>query len=111
MAVDLSDARRRLSSIVDEWPPDALPDLLGELARAEAIASERLHRPPAPSVNGRPAARPDRYISAAEVAEWLGVKPNFVYAHAKDLGVLRLSNRCVRFSPAAVMRFITAHRQ
>ncbi len=43
MAVDFSAARDRLSKIVEECPPDALPDLLGELARAQAVASVRLH--------------------------------------------------------------------
>ncbi len=43
MAVDFSAARDRLSKIVEECLPDALPDLLGELARAQAVASVRLH--------------------------------------------------------------------
>ncbi len=100
--------RHELRAIVNEVSADEVPDLIGELARAGAVATQRLQRPPAPSVNGTSGARPNRYISADEVAEWLGVSPKFVYAHAKDLGADRLSNRCVRFSHAAVRRFITA---
>ena len=106
MAVNLSAARDRLSKIVQEWPPDALPDLLGELARAQAVASVRLHEngaAPAPPTN-----KLGRHLTANEVAERLGVSPKWCYDHADALGAVRLPGRAVRFPERAVSRYITA---
>ena len=104
--MDLSAVRRRLSKIVGECPPAALPDILAELARAEAVASVRLHEngvAPAPPTN-----KLGRHLTADEVAERLGVSTKWCYDHAADLGAVRLSGRAVRFPERAVRRYITA---
>ena len=106
MAVDLSAARGRLSKIVQEWPPDALPDLLGELARAQAVATLRLSEKgaaPAPPTN-----KLGRHLTADEVAKLLGMSPKWCYDHAAALGAVRLSGRAVRFPEKAVRSYITA---
>jgi predicted DNA-binding transcriptional regulator AlpA len=106
VAVDLSADRDRLSRIVEECPPDALPDLLGELARAQAVASVRLHEngtAPAPPTN-----KLGRHLTADEVAELLGMSAKWCYDHADELGAVRLSARAVRFPESAVRRYITA---
>lgn len=43
---------------------------------------------------------PDRLLSPAELADWLGVERSFVYEHAHELGVLRLGS-----GPRARLRF------
>ncbi len=86
MAVDLTTTRDRLRKIVEECPPDALPDLLGELARAQAVASVRLHEngaAPAPPTN-----KLGRHLTADEVAERLGVSTKWCYDHADELGAV-----------------------
>jgi excisionase family DNA binding protein len=106
MAVDLSAARGRLSRIVEECPADALPDLLGELARAQAVATLRLQdngTPPAP-----PSDKLGRHLTADELAKRLGVSPKWCYDHADELGAVRLSGRAVRFPEKAVRRYISA---
>ena len=35
---------------------------------------------------------PDRLLSPAELADWLGVERSFVYEHARELGALRLGS-------------------
>jgi predicted DNA-binding transcriptional regulator AlpA len=51
-----------------------------------------------PSTNG------DRLLTADEAAARLGVSVRWCYDHAAELGVRKLSRRCVRFSAAAVER-------
>jgi len=106
VVVDLSAARRRLGKIVEEWPPDALPDLLGELARVTAVATLRLHEngaAPAPPTN-----KLGRHLTADEVAERLGVSTKWCYDHADELGAVRLSGRAVRFPEMAIYSYIAA---
>jgi hypothetical protein len=43
---------------------------------------------------------PDRLLSPAELADWLGVERSFVYEHADELGALRLGT-----GPRARLRF------
>ncbi len=107
MTVDLSAARGRLSRIVEECPPDALPDLLGELARAQALAQVRLQPP---TTNGPRPPEVGEYLTADELAAKLRVRPKWCYEHADDLGAVRLSTGCVRFPVRAVMRLIQARK-
>ena len=104
MAVDLSAARGRLSKIVQECPPDALPDLLGELARAQAIASVRLQENGASSAPANPMRSLDRYLGVGEVADRLGMSTDWVYRHADELGAVKLGG-AVRFPERAVARY------
>ncbi len=88
MAVDLSAARRRLGKIVEEWPPDALPDLLGELARVTAVVTLLLHENGASSAPANPVRSLDRYLTAEEVANRLSLSPKWCYDHADELGAV-----------------------
>ena len=55
-------------------PRDAIPEILGQLARVEALLRLRLTEPNAP-----PAAVPeDRWLTAGEVADRTGFKPPYV---------------------------------
>ena len=105
---DLSAARRRLSKIVEKCPPDALPDLVGELARAQAVATLRLHENGASSAPANPVRSLDRYLTAEELANRLNLSPKWCYDHADELGAVRLSGRAVRFPEMAVSRYIAA---
>lgn len=112
MAVDLSTARGRLSKIVQEWPPDALPDLLGELARAQAVATLRL------SENGRSPERPapdiqppGKLIDANAAAKILGTKIRWLYDRADDLPFTRrLGPRTLRFDESVLRRWLETRR-
>jgi len=46
----------------------------------------------------------ERLLTADEAATRLGVSVRWVYDHAHEIGVRRLSRRCVRFAEAAVDR-------
>lgn len=54
---------------------------------------------------------PRRLISAAKVAEWWGVDRSWVYAHARELGALRLGGGRrprLRFDPEEVAERMAA---
>ncbi len=112
MAVDLSTAHRRLSKIVQEWPPDALPDLLGELARAQAVATLRL------SENGRSLERPapdirppGKLIDTKAAAKLLGTNVRWLYDRADELPFTRrLGPRTLRFDEAGIRRWLDTRR-
>ncbi len=110
--MDLSTAHRRLSRIVEECPPDALPDLLGELARAQAVATLRLFE------NGQTAKRPapnmrpkGKLIDANAAAEILGTNVRWLYDRADELPFTRrLGPRTLRFDEAALRRWLDTRR-
>lgn len=61
--------------------------------------------------NGHHDAEPDELISAAEVARRLGRSPDWVYAHADELGAIRLGDGPrprLWFDPAEVKRRLAA---
>jgi predicted DNA-binding transcriptional regulator AlpA len=56
-------------------------------------------------------ARSDRLLSAAEVADYLGVERSFVYEHASELGVRRLGDgpkAPLRFKLSAIDKWLSA---
>jgi hypothetical protein len=69
---------------------------------ADRVASLLLRRlAPEPSA----AQRPDRLLSAAEVSAWWGVKREWVYQHAAELGAIRIGDGerpRLRFDPDQV---------
>lgn len=84
-------------------PREALLDALSEQA------------PDSPAITSGAMQEPDEWLTAEEAAKILNLytckegeekKPNarWVYDHADQLGVRRLSRRCVRFSRRAVER-------
>lgn len=97
--------RDDLDGLVAAVPESELPDLLGELARAQAVLMSRLTasrengaRPPSPAVG--------RFLTAEELADKLSLDRKWCYAHATELGAVRLSNGCVRFPEKAILRFL-----
>ena len=100
--------RDDLRAIVRSAPLDALPELIAELARANAIATQRINRPLPNKENASPLI--DRHLTADEVADRLSVSSKWVYEHATDLGGVKLSNGCVRFPAQALYRFLRSRR-
>lgn len=99
--------RADLWAILEEISVSEIPDVLGELARAQAVAQLRL-QPPAQ--NGT-ASKLDQHLTVDEVADRLSVGTKWVYDHADQLGAVHLSTRAVRFPERAVQRYLAAHRQ
>lgn len=62
--------------------------------------------------NGAPPAplAAERWLTAEEVAERLGVSVRWCYDHADQLGGKRLSRRCLRFPESAVRRYLERRR-
>lgn len=86
---------------VGEMPSTDASALLGELERVKALAWMRVQTPrptsPTPSL--------DRYLTAAEVAERLGVKLPWVYSHRDDLGGVKMAG-VVRYPERAIIRYL-----
>lgn len=99
--------REELRALVEARPDSELPDVIGELARANAVAIQRLQRR---NENGdRPAPGPQKYLTAREVHERYGVSTKWAYAHERELGAERFG-RSVRFPEKKVRRYLEAHR-
>ena len=88
---------RALEAAIAAIDRDELPEVLGQLARLAALARLRY------SV-AVPASRPasngsvPQMRAASWVAERLSNSEAWVYEHREELGGLKLSERCVRFS-------------
>ena len=98
--------RADLRSLIDEVEVHEIPDVLGELARMQAIVQKRLQPP---TRNGT-TPKLDQYLTVEEVAERLSIGTKWVYDHADQLGAVHLSTRAVRFPERAVQRYLTARR-
>ncbi len=91
---------------------DELPELLGQLARLEALARLRL------SENGQAARRPapdiqpkSHLIDATAAAKLLGTKVRWLYDRADDLPFTRrLGPRTLRFDEAGIRRWLETRR-
>ena len=101
--------RDELRAAVEAGPREGLPDVAAELARAQATLMSRLTAPRANSHRAPPAAV-GRFLTAEELAGRLGLDRKWCYAHATELGAVRLSNGCVRFPEKAVLRFLAARQ-
>ncbi len=112
MAVEPSAARDRLSKIVEECPPDALPDLLGVLARAQAVATLRLFENGQTAKQPAPDIRPSgKLIDANAAAKLLGTKVRWLYDRADELPFTRrLGPRTLRFDEAGIRRWLETRR-
>ncbi len=104
--MNIHDFRTKVDALVREAPTEALPAAIGELARGKAEL-EAQNSLPEPAANGRrPPREVDQHYTAIEVAELLAVKKSWVYAHADELGSVRLSEGCVRFPVRMVNRLV-----
>lgn len=102
------DWRAELRAIIDEVEAGEMPDLIGELARAQALLQLRLH---ARGEKGtRPSPAPLRSLTAEEVSQELGTSRKWVYEHQGELGAVRLSRGALRFPEQAIRRYMAARR-
>jgi hypothetical protein len=88
-----------LRTAVELLPPGAALTL-----PREALLSALTLDPNATQIEPAVPPEPERWLTADECAEILHVSPRWCYDHAQQLGVKRLSRRCVRFSSRAVAR-------
>lgn len=97
VATRLAELERELA----QAPSEQLPDLLGELARLQALGLARL------AANGqrRIANEPDELLTAKQAATRLGVSEDFLY-RAKELPFRVQLGRRVRFSARGIGRYI-----
>jgi predicted DNA-binding transcriptional regulator AlpA len=112
VAVDLSPLRKLLRESAKDCPREALPELVAELARAQAVATLRLFE------NGRTTKRPapdirpaGRLIDANAAAEILDTKVRWLYDRADELPFTRrLGPRTLRFDEAALRRWLETRK-
>lgn len=95
------------SSSLERVPRERIPEALGALEKTRAVLWSRLMAERAPVVKESTEAPADqRLLTAREVTERLGTSARWVYRHAKELGVVQLSEHKIRFSEAGVRRFL-----
>jgi predicted DNA-binding transcriptional regulator AlpA len=106
--------RDEIREIVAEVSVEELPDVIGELARAQAIASMRLRTDGAghvPEPSTAPVQGRDRLLNTSATAELLDVKPQWLYRRADRLPFTRrLGSRTLRFSEAGILRWLETRR-
>ena len=104
--------RAELEGLAAGVAESELPDLLGELARALAVATLRLFE------NGRTTKRPaldiqpkGKLIDANAAAEILDTKVRWLYDRADELPFTRrLGPRTLRFDEAALRRWLETRK-
>lgn len=98
----------RIRAAVATVADDEIPDAIGELERAKAALWARLT---APKPNGAPSpGAADEYLTPTETAKRLKASTRWVYRHARELGGVRFSPRCLRFPAGAVERHASRRR-
>ena len=108
--------RDELRALVEAVPPGELPDLIGELARAEALLQVRLRTNGAAGDHAlepstAPTQVPDRLLGTSAAAELLSVKPRWLYRRADRLPFTRrLGPRTLRFSEVGLLRWLETRR-
>lgn len=91
-----------LLRLAQDTPPDELPQLVGVLAQAQALALARL-------TSGR-TSTPSRNLSASEAAERLGVSVSWLHKNARGLPfALRIGRRLV-FDASGLERWAKRQR-
>ena len=99
--------REELRAIVEHVPRDDVPDLIGELARAQAILTACSSHPPALPASPSGSGKRDRLLDVNEAAQRLSVNVRWLYDH-KDLPFrLKLPGGLVRFSERGLERWIS----
>ncbi len=108
--MDLSAVRRHLTTMLSECSPEGLPDLIGELSRAEAIASVRLHDngPASPAPDIQP---PANLIDVKAAAKLMGISKHSLYRRHPTLPFTRkLSPMTLRFDVDHLHRWLEKRR-
>ena len=89
----------RLRALVETVPPGGSVSIPRDWLAQELEGVQTSAGPQA-------APAPERWLTAAQVAERLGTSVRWVYDHAKALGGQRLSPKCVRFPEARLRRYV-----
>jgi predicted DNA-binding transcriptional regulator AlpA len=100
-----------LATLPNEIPPEQVPSLVAELARAQAALLTATSRPPVtmPRESERP--EPDRMLKVEEAAALTGLSRRWFYRHAKTLPFARrLSRKVLRFSRSGLARWLATRR-
>jgi hypothetical protein len=85
----------RLLQLARESTPDELPNLIGQLESAKAVAWARLTVPPAQSEH-------DELLAVAEAARRLGVSEDYLYRRASEYPFTRRQGRRLLFSAQGI---------
>ena len=93
-----------LENLLQELPPDGLPQFLGGLRRLEIIALQRVNAPAPVMPTG------DVLIDVSEAAKRLGQSEEWIYRHAKSLPFVRHLGRSVRCSSMGIDLYIKRGR-
>jgi hypothetical protein len=75
------------------------------------MISERDIERIAEALSARLSVRPEALWQVEQVAEYLSVKPSWVYEHAETLGVVRLGDgkrKALRFDPQKIDAYVTS---
>lgn len=99
--------KAELRALCAEVPLAEVPDLIGELARAQALAESRLR---SRAEKTEHPSEPGRILTAREAAEMLGMSVQYVYRHKSELGAYRLGSS-VRFTRSSVMEYRDRRRE
>lgn len=83
--------------------PEELPRLLGELEEIRTTAIARLSSPPV-----QPA--PDELLDVEKAAQRLGVSPDYLYHHHKELPFTRRMGRSLLFSSLGIDKHVRSKR-
>ena len=96
-----------LLATLDGVTRDELPDVLGLLEAAKARCLARLIAPPPP-----PRAHdPGRMLTVREAATRLGLSPDYLYRHQRQLSFMqKVGTRTIRCPEAAVTRWQESRR-
>lgn len=106
------DLRTRIREIVEELPPERLPEACGALAEAQALLQIRLlgngqaDKRPAPDIQPK-----GKLIDANAAAKILGVDVRWLYDRADDLPFTRrIGPRTLRFDESILRRWLETRR-
>lgn len=102
--------RDTLREVVASVPPNETADLIGEIARYQAVMLARLS---APATTAAAPSSPelDKWLTADEVAAALSVSRRYVYEHVNDFPFAKRlpGDGAIRFSLKGLRRFMERH--
>ena len=96
---------------IQRAPVAELPAIGGGLEALRLKIQVRLTPVSVPPPPPEAAETGDRLLTAAEVAERLGQKVDWVYAHKHELPIVKVPGRTLRFSESALKRWIQRRRE